>query len=264
MVKSIKKVIFKYFVRMSISLFYFIGISNTYAQSNMSSIPLASDVTVTELRPGIWLHTTYYDLPSFKHYPANGLIIIDRDSAVMIDTGWTNEQTSILFDWVSTYLKTNIQTVVVTHFHVDRAGGLAEVHRRGAISISLDKTIALLKKENKPFPMKSFTQNTTFHCGNTEINVVYPGPAHTVDNTIVWLPDKKILFAGCIVKSMNNINLGNILDGDLKNYPKTLNRIYKEYSNAEIVIPGHEKWGGLKLIKHTIDLCSTQIKYYSR
>ena len=59
---------------------------------------LRDDVFVRELAKGIWLDTTYYNMPDLGRYPANGLIVIDGTDAVMINLPWTESQTALLFD----------------------------------------------------------------------------------------------------------------------------------------------------------------------
>jgi metallo-beta-lactamase class B len=48
--------------------------------------------------------------------------------------------------------------------------------------------------------------------------------------------------------------LGFIGDGDINEYPNTLNQILAKFSDAKIVIPGHGNYGGTELIHHNIKL----------
>jgi metallo-beta-lactamase class B len=216
---------------------------------------LSDDVTVRKLAKGVWLHTTYFDIGDFRNVPANGLIVIDEKCAMMIDLPWTDKQAGVLFDWVSREHKAVIQKVVPTHFHIDCAGGLAEAHRRGAESFALRKTVELLKKENKTVPQNWFTGQISLSYGESRIVLAFLGGGHTVDNIVVWIPSKQILFAGCLIKSLNAKNIGNIEDADLAAYPTTLRKVKETFPDAKIVVPGHGRPGGLELINHTITLC---------
>jgi metallo-beta-lactamase class B len=73
---------------------------------------------------------------------------------------------------------------------------------------------------------------------------------------VAWIPSKKVLFAGCMVKSLNARNIGNIEDADLNAYPITLRKVKETFPDAKIVVPGHGRLGGLDLIDHTIRLCN--------
>jgi metallo-beta-lactamase class B len=81
------------------------------------------------------------------------------------------------------------------------------------------------------------------------------GPSHTVDNIVARIPSKKILFGGCMVKSQNARNLGNVADADEESWPGTLKKVKQTYPKAKVVIPGQGRPGGMELIDHTIELC---------
>jgi metallo-beta-lactamase class B len=225
-------------------------------QSENAAIKISDDVEVRQLAEGFWLHTTYYDIEGLQNVPANGIILIDSNEAVMIDLPWTNEQAGLLFDWAEQKQHAMIKKVVPNHWHIDCIGGLAEAHRRKAESFALDKTVEILKSKNEPSPMNWFTDRLTLSCGTIHVELAYYGAAHTVDNIVVWVPSKKILFGGCMVKAQNARNLGNITDADVASWPVTLKKVKEAYPEAKIVVPGHGRPGGLELIDHTIDLCN--------
>ena len=95
-------------------------------------ITVSEDIELQPVTDGVWVHTTYFDLPNFGRFPANGLVVIDGEEAVLIDLPWTDGQTGVLFDWIAEHHGATVRTVVPTHFHQDCMGGLAEAHRRGA------------------------------------------------------------------------------------------------------------------------------------
>lgn len=233
-----------------------LGIQISSGQSANETIKISEDVEVRQLAEGIWLHTTYYEIDGFENVPANGIIVIDSGRAIMVDLPWTNEQAGVLFDWVSKEQNATIKKVVPTHWHIDCAGGLVEAHRRKAESFSLDKTVEILKSKNEPAPMNWFTDRLTLCCGKIHVELAYCGAGHTVDNIVAWIPSKKILFGGCMVKSLNARNLGNITDADVASWPGTLKKVKATYPEAKIVVPGHGRPGGMELIDHTIDLCN--------
>lgn len=232
-----------------------VGGSVIYAQSDNESIRLYDDVEVKQLATGVWLHTTYFDIEGFENVPANGLVVIDSEYAMMIDLPWTDEQTGVLFDWVAKEHKAAVKKVVPTHSHIDCAGGLAEAHWRKAESFALDKTAEILKRTNKPVPQNWFTNRLSLRCGGIRVELTFFGPGHTVDNIVVWIPEKKILFGGDLVRTGNASNLGNTTEADVGSWPKTLKKVQEAYSEVKIVVPGHGRSGGMELIDHTIELC---------
>lgn len=235
-----------------------VNVSAAWCQSDNAGIRLSDEVTVRKLAEGVWLHTTYSDIASLRNVPANGLLVIDGRHAMMIDLPWTDEQTGILFEWVAREHKATIQKVVPTHSHIDCAGGLAEAHQRGADSFALEKTVEILKRTKKPMPKNWFAERMSLSCGDTCVELAFLGGGHTVDNIVAWIPARKVLFGGCLVKSLNAMNLGNTEEADLINYPVTLKKVKERYSDAKIIVPGHGQPGGLNLIEHTIDLCNNR------
>lgn len=218
------------------------------------SFEIAPGVSLQPIAEGVWVYTTYFDLPDLGRYPANGLIAIDNKEAMLIDLPWTDEQTDILFDWAEKQ-EAQVKVVVPTHFHQDCMGGLAEAHRRGAMSYGLDKTIKIAREKGLPVPQIPYQARTMVHCGATVALMTYKGPGHTTDNVVAWLPRQGILFGGCLIKSMDSESLGNTVDGDLAAYPLTIRKVLGDYARAKIVVPGHGDWGGPELLEHTLKLC---------
>jgi metallo-beta-lactamase class B len=231
------------------------GCQSAKVAPRQESIRVSDDVTVQLIAPGVWVHTTYFDVPGYGRVGANGLVIADGGEAALIDLPWTDEQTGTLFDWIAQNAGATVKVVVPTHFHQDCMGGLAEAHRRGAVSYALDKTIELAYRDHLPVPRFPFAFRTMIRCGKTIFIVTYFGAGHTTDNVVAWLPKQQILFGGCLVKSLDSQSLGNTSDGDLTAYPTTLKRVRAAYPNARIVVPGHGDWGGTELIDHTLKLC---------
>jgi cyclase len=48
-------------------------------------------------------------------------------------------------------------------------------------------------------PDVTVADRLTIHVGDLRAEVIHPGPAHTVDDLVVWFPDQRVLFAGDLV-----------------------------------------------------------------
>jgi len=217
-------------------------------------IQISADLELRKLTEHAYLHTSYFDLDKAPHYPANGLVYLDGDKALIIDTPWRDRETQELIDWVSKNLKVTIQGFIITHWHPDCMGGLATVHKNGIRSCSLDKTREIAKTKNLSLPEITFSDSLVLYLNDKVLICKYPGAGHTVDNIIVWLPAEKILFGGCLVKALAWKGLGNINDAVLADWPITLEKVLRSYPESKIVIPGHGAVGDLSLIRHTISL----------
>lgn len=218
-------------------------------------IAVSPDIELHRVADNVWVHTTYSDLPRLGRYPANGLVVVDGHEAMLIDLPWTDEQTSRLLDWLARKWGISVTTVIPTHFHEDCVGGLSEAHRRGAVSHALDKTIALAQDNGVPVPQQMFAGELKLRCRKTAVIVTHLGAGHTIDNVVAWVPRRRVLFGGCLIKPLSAATLGNTRDANLDAYPITLRAVRQAYPDAQIVIPGHGDWGGLDLIDHTLNLC---------
>ena len=67
-----------------------------------------------------------------------------------------------------------------------------------------------------------------------DVQVIFPGAAHSPDNVVVWIPRLGVLFGGCMVRSDT---LGNLSDADVAAWPAAIARLRE--LPATIVIPGH-------------------------
>ncbi|MCT4645297.1 MAG: subclass B1 metallo-beta-lactamase, partial [Carboxylicivirga sp.] len=69
-----------------------------------------------------------------------------------------------------------------------------------------------------------------------------------------WLPKQKILFGGCLIKSIHSKGLGNLSDAVVDDWDTTVEQLMFAYPDAKIVIPGHGNYGDAELLSHTIVL----------
>jgi metallo-beta-lactamase class B len=246
-------------IRLGVTVLYMglavAGCQRSHVSPAAPEIRVSTDVVLHPIVAGVWIHTTFLDLPGLGRVPANGLVVISGKEAMLVDLPWTDDRTAALCDWIADSHEARVETVIPTHFHQDCMGGLAEAHRRRAVSYGLDRTVEIARQQGLPVPHIPYHDRVTVRCGSTTVIVAYLGAGHTVDNVVAWLPRQKILFAGCLVKSLDSNSLGNTQDGDLTAYPVTLRKVQAAFAEARIVIPGHGDRGGPELIKHTLRLC---------
>lgn len=214
---------------------------------------LAPDVRVQQIADGVWVHITQSDSASGS-IPANGLLVQADAQMVMIDAGWNNQQTALLLDWADRALGTPVRVVIPTHFHGDRTGGLEEVLLRGIRVLALDSTVARLSDALRDQPIERFHSARTLTLGTRSLELFAPGPGHSPDNIVVWLPGSSVLFGGCFVKSADAEDLGNLSHADVNRWPTSMKTVIARYGNARSVVPGHGDVGGRELLTHTLRL----------
>jgi metallo-beta-lactamase class B len=217
-------------------------------------IRVSPDLELIKLSDNAYIHVSHSLIPGFGRVASNGLVFISKGKAFLFDTPADDTLTETLVRYIETNLKAKITGFVPNHWHIDCMGGLAYLQQRHIKSYANHLTIEQAKIHGLPLPDQAFSDSLHLSLGGKDILLYYPGPAHATDNIAVWIPSEKILFAGCMVKSMDSKNLGNTADGDLKQYPETIKHLMTRFPQANIVIPGHGAYGGPELMTHTLEL----------
>ena len=82
----------------------------------------------------------------------------------------------------------------------------------------------------------------------------FPGVGHSVDNLLVFLPKRGLLFGGCMLLAAEANKPGNVADGDQAAWLKSLRGLKTD--GIKLVVPGHGEPGGIGLVSHTIEVLS--------
>lgn len=225
-----------------------------YCQNTSKKIIINEDIELIKLSERVYVHVSWDSLPPFGRFSSNGLIFIEGKEAFLLDTPISEELTATLVNWLEDSLHITIKGFIPNHWHNDCIGGIDVLHTRGIVSYANQLTNEIARSKNLPNASHTFTDSLLLYLGGEVIELYYPGPAHTLDNIVVWFPGEQLLFAGCMVKSLNSSNAGNLADGNLKTYPYALRKLLSRYADARTVIPGHGAWGGVELITHTLHL----------
>jgi len=236
-------------------LFFCICITQlTFSQGQYQKIIVSEDIELIKISENAYMHVSYTHYPEYGRISSNGFIYINNGKAALFDTPMTELLTKELVTWIIDTMKLQIEMFIPNHWHEDCMGGLEFLNSLGIESYANEMTIQIAKSENLPLPKNGFVDSLTLNLGDNKIICEYLGAAHSLDNIVVWIPSEKVLFAGCMAKEINSKNLGNTTDGDLKAYPKTISKVLDKYSDTEFVIPGHGMFGGIELLKHTLEL----------
>ncbi|MBB2891883.1 MBL fold metallo-hydrolase [Flexivirga oryzae] len=83
-------------------------------------------------------------------------------------------------------------------------------------------------------PEVTYTDRMTLHLGDRRVELIHPGPAHTSNDTVVWLPGERVLFSGDVLFVGGQPFL---LEGSLQGFPLAL-QLIRDLDPA-IVVPGH-------------------------
>jgi metallo-beta-lactamase class B len=236
-----------------ILFFLFSGIIGNNGLSQ-EVIRITPDLELFKISENAYLHISYDILPDYGRVSANGLIFINKDHAFLFNTPWTDSLTLILVSYIEDKMGLEIKGFVPNHWHADCMGGLGYLQTRKIKSYANGLTIDIAKTNGLPLPDQGFKDSLKVNLGDKAIYCYFFGAAHSLDNIVVWIPSEEILFPGCMCKSSNSSNLGNTTDGDLSEYPKTIDKVIKKFRSAKVVIPGHGPPGGPDLLTHTRSL----------
>jgi len=218
------------------------------------AVNITEELEIREIAEGVYIHTTYRDIAGVVRFPSNGLLIASGNEAFLVDTAWGVEETEALLNWASTQLQVSITGAVFTHADEDRMIGVDVLREAGARSYAIDKTFQEARRKGINLPDSMIVHNQSLYVGTRKIETGVPGPGHSRDNIVVYLPDSGILFGGSMVRPLNTISLGNVDDADIEEWARSLANVHHRFRETEVVIPSHGKEGDMELLYHTVQL----------
>lgn len=165
---------------------------------------------LTELAPGV----SAFIQPDGGWCLNNAGVVTDGTATLLVDTAATERRARLLARRIAESGAPAPRTVVNTHHHGDHTYGnavfapeatlighaacrtelLATGHQLHAVWPEVDYGETPLTP-----PTVTYTDSLTVHVGATEVRLIHPGVAHTVGDTLVWLPEQRIVFTGDLV-----------------------------------------------------------------
>ncbi|MGC4020707.1 MAG: BlaB/IND/MUS family subclass B1 metallo-beta-lactamase [Cyclobacteriaceae bacterium] len=212
-----------------------------------------SKLTITHLTGDFYLYTTY-NLYKGTRIPANGLYLVTNNGVVLVDSPWDTTQFQPLLDRIKMKHNKNIVMCIATHFHDDRTGGLEYYKKLGIKTYTTKKTDGLSKKRGMKRAEFLIEKDTTFTIGQYSFQTYFPGHGHAPDNIVVWFERKRVLYGGCLIKTVDDVDLGNLGDASQGDYAITVSNVQRKFEKPKFVIPGHGFSMSTKSIQHTFDM----------
>lgn len=219
------------------------------------TVEVSKDIQVTKLSDKAYLYTAWADMGSWGRIGSNGLIVVNKGEAFLVDTPVDEAETIQLVDWIESALKAKVVGFVPGHWHDDCVGGLDYLNKQNVKTYANKLTNQILEEKGEPQAKYSFADSTTLTLNGLAIECHYLGGGHATDNIVVWLPSEKILFGGCMLKDCKTTGLGNTADAaPLQEWLETVCAVEARFPQAKIVIPGHGEVGGMEVVKHTANV----------
>lgn len=188
----------------------------------------------------------------------NAGIVVDGGESAVVDTAATLDRALGLSRSVRRLTPAPPRTVVNTHFHGDHTFGNC-VFTPDALVVAHERTRTAMAEAglhlttlwpevcwgdiSLELPDLTYSERMTLHVGDTPVELLYPGPAHTTDDSLVWLPEQRVLFTGDLV--MSGVT-PFIAMGSLSGSLDALARM--RALGAVTIVPGHGPVGGPELL----------------
>jgi cyclase len=181
---------------------------------------------------------------------SNAGVIIGDKYSIVIDTLTSVPHTQAFLNEIKTISKTDIKYLIITHHHADHCMGnhllnnavsichkkcYEEILRNGeAPNIPVEIPGIDLAGARYILPDITYTNSVNLYFNSEEIRLLHYGPAHSVGDTIVYIPDEGIVFCGDIL-FFYVTPLGR--RASFLGWISALNKIAE--LDADIFIPGH-------------------------
>ena len=217
---------------------------------------------LAKLTENVYSYVDVKNASPTESFAANAGIVIGREGILVVDTLISAKEARRFISDIRKVSEKPIKYVVDTHYHLDHAFGNCEFAKVGAVIISqandrknlANKGEATLKNAKAygltdedmsetviTLPTLTFTDRMTIDLGGETVELIYVGPSHTEGSTLVYLPERKILFTGDVLFTDFHPFMG---EGDVSGWVKTLDFILA--LDVTTIIPGHGPISGKK------------------
>ena len=215
---------------------------------------------LTQIAENVYAYVDTKNSSKNNSFGANAGIIIGKDGIVVVDTMISANEAKRSIRDIRTISHKPIRYVVNTHYHFDHVFGNSEFAKLGAVVIAQENVkkamensaretlknigeYGLTPKDMKgttlAYPVLTYSDRMTIDIGGQQIELIHARQSHTGGDTLVYLPDKKVLFAGDILFTNYHPFLG---EGNIEEWAKKLDDI--KLMDIEKIIPGHGPLSG--------------------
>jgi cyclase len=201
--------------------------------------------SIEEVSPGVFA----YVQPDGSWGLNNTGFIVGSDAITAIDTCFTERRARALRDAISSVSGLPIRSLINTHHHGDHTHGnfvfrgeaaiighelcRKEIIETGLGTKALFPGVEWGELEVAP-PNVTFADRMTLYIDDLMVELIYMGPAHTTNDIVAWLPERRVLYAGDLV-----FNGGTpfALMGSVEGWLEALDRL--RTLDPERIVPGH-------------------------
>ncbi|MFH1723243.1 MAG: MBL fold metallo-hydrolase [Elusimicrobiota bacterium] len=165
---------------------------------------------------------------------SNSAFIELSDSVLVVDSHKTPEAAKALLKEIGKITKKPVRYLVYTHSHGDHVGGASAFPEGTEIIAHVRTRQSLLRKDPPAVPPSAVIRDGITLIRGREVQIRFPGKAHTDDNLYVWLPKEKILIAGDL---LFNGSIGYMKEAYVWQWAQALGQLSALAPGT--VVPGH-------------------------
>ncbi len=190
-----------------------------------------------------------------RNFISNAAFVVTDAGVVVIDALGSPPLAAEMLAEIRRITPQPVKTVIVTHYHADHVYGLQTLKAAGAEIIAHARADEYLQSDTARLRMQAsredlfpwvdenthlvppdrrLTGPTTLTLGGLHFEISHGGPAHTPEDLVVWLPERRVLFVGDLVFRGRIPFVGQADSGA---WIKALDRLLAY--DAALLVPGH-------------------------
>ncbi len=190
-----------------------------------------------------------------RNFISNAAFVVTDAGVVVIDALGSPPLAAEMLAEIRRITPQPVKTVIVTHYHADHVYGLQTLKAAGAEIIAHARADEYLQSDTARLRMQASREDlfpwvdenthlvppdrrlsgpTTLTLGGLHFEISHGGPAHTPEDLVVWLPERRVLFVGDLVFRGRIPFVGQADSGA---WIKALDRLLAY--DATLLVPGH-------------------------
>lgn len=206
----------------------FTGILSRFFALCLLTLPVIAYASVQKIAPDLYAYVSENDGSS------NATFLVTPPGILVVDTGVNAQEGRRLLSEIRRISTAPVLYIVNTHYHTDHRGANSVVGPQATVIATVftrDRQAAGKSAEGDSI---AITGSLTLFFGGHEIDIVHPGPAHTLGDAFVYFRDLHAVATGDLFLTNCSPAMD---DGDMENWIVALDSILA--LQAETFVPGH-------------------------
>jgi glyoxylase-like metal-dependent hydrolase (beta-lactamase superfamily II) len=225
--------------------------------AQQSPAPARPLMQAQQAAPGVYYVQGLSEMGSSanQNFISNAGFVITSQGVVVIDALGSPELARRLLREIRKVTRAPLHTVIVTHYHADHIYGLQVFKAQGARIVAHAAAREYLTSETARLRLQAsrqelwpwvdehtrlvpadewLSEGKRLKVGDMTFQIVPVGPSHTAEDLVVYIPERKALFAGDLV-FRNRIPF--VGQADSRHWIEAMENLLT--FDAQVVIPGH-------------------------